>query len=77
MSRRPRLKLLEKLHPVRGHEGFLNQCLSNLLFNAVKFVKPGGAPEIRISTESDGKSVVIWVADNGVGIAPENHFANL
>ncbi len=39
------------LHRVRGHRDLLQQVLSNLVDNAIKFVKPGAAPKITISSE--------------------------
>lgn len=36
---------------VSGHEGFLTQCVSNILSNAVKFVAPGVTPRVRIRSE--------------------------
>jgi signal transduction histidine kinase len=39
------------LPSVLGHEGFLTQCVSNVLSNAVKFVAPGVTPHIRIWAE--------------------------
>jgi signal transduction histidine kinase len=36
---------------VMGNEAGLTQCFSNLLENAVKFVKPGEAPQIRVRAE--------------------------
>jgi two-component system, chemotaxis family, CheB/CheR fusion protein len=60
------------LPPVLGHEGFLTQCVSNLLNNAVKFVAPGVQPRVRISAEPGEKVVRINFQDNGVGIAAEN-----
>jgi PAS domain S-box-containing protein len=62
-----------KLLPVVGHEGFLSQCISNLLSNAAKFVEPNVAPHVRIWTQRDGDLVRIFVADNGIGIAPVDH----
>jgi signal transduction histidine kinase len=40
-----------ELPMVMGNEAGLTQCFSNLLGNAVKFVKPGQTPEIRIRAE--------------------------
>lgn len=37
---------------VMGHEGFLTQCVSNLLGNATKFVAAGITPRVRIWTQS-------------------------
>lgn len=39
------------LPSVVGHEGFLAQCVSNLLGNAVKFVAPVTTPRVRIWAE--------------------------
>jgi len=57
---------------VLGHEGFLTQCVSNLLNNAIKFVAPGVQPRIRIWAEPRETRVRINFQDNGVGIAVEN-----
>jgi signal transduction histidine kinase len=45
------------------------QVTANLLDNAIKYSRPGGS--IDISTHEDGPFAVIVVADQGVGIAPE------
>lgn len=58
---------------VIASEAGLSQCFSNLLDNAVKFVKPGTTPRIRISAESRGDRVRFWIEDNGVGIPGEKH----
>lgn len=60
---------------VLGNEGFLSQCVSNLLGNAVKFVKPGQKPHVCIwaHVKRGGDVVRICFEDNGIGIAPENH----
>jgi PAS domain S-box-containing protein len=60
------------LPPVQGHEGFLTQCVSNLVNNAVKFVAPGVPPRVRIWAEPRDSHVRIYFQDNGVGIEPEN-----
>lgn len=41
---------------VLGHEGFLTQCVSNILANAVKFVAPGVTPRVRIRVEERAPS---------------------
>jgi signal transduction histidine kinase len=56
--------------PVRGHEGSLTQCVSNLLGNAVKFVAPGVTPSIEIWSELRGPEVRVLFGDNGIGIDP-------
>jgi signal transduction histidine kinase len=51
----------------------LNQCISNLLTNAINYTPPGGTIRLQTSLgQSDGSSwVIIHVADTGVGILPE------
>jgi PAS domain S-box-containing protein len=58
------------LEPILGHDASLTQCVTNLLDNAVKFVKRGEKPRIRIYTESVGSDVRLWFHDNGIGIDP-------
>jgi signal transduction histidine kinase len=56
-----------------GHRFLLEQCLSNLINNATKFVSPGVTPEVRIRTESRGNQVRLWIEDNGIGIDASYH----
>jgi signal transduction histidine kinase len=63
-----------KLPVVKGNEALLAQCVMHLLGNAVKFVEPGKIPRVEIQAEEIGSGEVrLWLKDNGVGIAPENH----
>jgi len=61
------------LHRVVGHEGCLTQCFSNLLENAVKFMRKETTPRVVISTTSENSKVRIWIEDNGIGIDPSHH----
>lgn len=65
------ISIQEKLPWVIGNEAALTQCFSNLLNNAVKFVRDGQTPQIRIWAENHGKVARFWVADNGIGIPNE------
>ncbi len=58
---------------VLGSEAMLMQVFSNLLGNAVKFMPSGTKPRIRIWSEPRGERVRLFVRDNGIGIAPEEH----
>lgn len=58
--------------PVCANEGVLQQSISELLANAIKFVAPGVAPDVRIWAESAGSKVTLSVQDNGIGIRPEH-----
>ncbi|HMJ89411.1 MAG TPA: PAS domain S-box protein, partial [Candidatus Acidoferrum sp.] len=62
---------LGELQTVIGDDASLSQAVSNLLSNAIKFVTPGDRPHVRVWCEPEGESVRIWVADKGIGIAPE------
>ena len=48
----------------------ISQVLANLLTNAAKYTERPGT--IRLSAERTGEDVVIRVADNGIGLAPED-----
>jgi len=54
---------------VEGDARRLLQVVDNLLSNAIKFSYPG--IKVRIAVSDDGDEVGISVADEGVGIAPE------
>jgi signal transduction histidine kinase/ActR/RegA family two-component response regulator len=59
----------QPLH-VQGDAVRLAQAISNLLNNAAKFTPPGG--RIELSMRAEGGDAVVSVADNGIGLAPEN-----
>jgi len=61
------------LDPVIGHEPCLSQAITNILRNAVKFVRPGDSPRIQLWTERHNGTVRLWIKDNGVGINPKYH----
>ena len=65
--------ILGTLPSVTGNEAFLTQCFSNLVGNAVKFQPPGGQPRVTIRAEPREDETRVWIEDNGIGIAPENH----
>jgi signal transduction histidine kinase len=51
----------------------LEQIFSNLIENALKYLKPGRPGLIRVSGERHGVRVVYAVTDNGRGISPKDH----
>ena len=59
---------------VDGDATRINQVLTNLISNAVRYNRPGGS--VRVSLRREGGDAVIDVADTGVGIAAE-HQAHL
>jgi signal transduction histidine kinase len=54
---------------VMGDKMRLQQLLTNLIDNAVKFTPEGGS--IRIRVEKDRDDVIVKVADTGIGIPKE------
>ena len=58
-------------HIISADRLHLTNVLYNLIDNAIKYCS--GPPHIVISTTSSTKRVLISVADNGLGIVPENH----
>lgn len=67
------IRIAPDLPPVQGNEAALTQCFSNLLDNAVKFVRPGELPVVEITGELNHGRVRIVVKDNGIGIQKELH----
>ncbi|MBI4793784.1 MAG: response regulator [Deltaproteobacteria bacterium] len=63
----------DELPIVQGEPSQLSQLLQNLLVNAVKFRKQDVTPEVHVSATRQGKSWLLAVRDNGIGIAPEQH----
>jgi CheY-like chemotaxis protein/anti-sigma regulatory factor (Ser/Thr protein kinase) len=59
-----------ELPVVETDELRFRQVVLNLLSNAVKFSRPGGRVLVRAG--SDGDELVVTVADEGIGIAPED-----
>jgi signal transduction histidine kinase len=62
---------VEPLPVVRGDRSRLCRVIQNLVANAVKFCD-GKAPEVRISSTASAKEHVVSVADNGMGLRPED-----
>ena len=69
---RARVEAALPLPNVRAHPATLGQVLANLLGNALKFVRPGVVPQVRLWAEERAEGVRLWIEDNGIGIAPEH-----
>ena len=49
----------------------IHDIIENMISNAVKYTNPGG--HITVGADILGGRMHLWVKDNGVGIAPEDH----
>ena len=63
------LDFTDALPLVRVDVDRLRQVLTNLLSNAVKYSPQGGV--IAVGSREDDSSIVVWVADQGIGIPSE------
>ncbi len=62
--------LAANLNEISGDEVHISNVIANLLDNALKYSKDN--PEITITTENSNGSVLLSIADNGIGIAKED-----
>jgi len=60
------------LSPVWGEQSKLGHVVNNLLSNAVKYVSPMGG-RVEISSELEGRTALVRVCDNGIGIPRAYH----
>ncbi|MDP3495463.1 MAG: HAMP domain-containing sensor histidine kinase [Hyphomonadaceae bacterium] len=60
----------DDLPDINGDHRAIKQMTFNLITNSIKFTDPGG--EIQVTITLEGPWIVIRVADNGIGIAPED-----
>ena len=65
--------LCGSLPPVRGNETQILRLFQNLIENAIKYRAGDRTPSIRITGTADGATCHFHVADNGVGMAEEDH----
>ena len=56
---------------IQADKGRLNQVISNLISNAIKFTEEGGTIIITSTKEEKENKVVISVKDSGIGIHPD------
>jgi light-regulated signal transduction histidine kinase (bacteriophytochrome) len=62
----------DPLPTVEGDEGQILQLFHNLLTNALKYRKRGGAPEVHVSARHAVNEWLFSFQDNGIGIAREH-----
>ena len=55
------------LAPAIGDSAMMQQVLTNLISNAIKYTRPRDVARIEISSRAGEKETIYWVRDNGVG----------
>jgi signal transduction histidine kinase len=63
----------EGLPTVMGDRIELTRLFQNLLGNAIKYRAPGRPSRVEIGCRHQDREWMLWVRDNGIGIAPEDH----
>ncbi len=64
---------IEKPLPdIKAHPSTMVRILTNIVNNAIKYVKQEEHPVIKLRGEKVNDNVRIWIEDKGIGIAPEN-----
>jgi len=73
MAGRVQHTLTTRLEPawVRADRTRIEQVVTNLVTNALKYTPPGGAIEIALEAHAGKGQAVLTVLDDGVGIAPD------
>jgi len=63
--------MADDLPDISGDQTLLLQIFSNLFDNAITYRSDQRSPEIAITWQQDNRQAIICVADNGLGIPPE------
>ncbi|MEB3831081.1 PAS domain S-box protein [Phormidium sp. CCY1219] len=71
-ERQAQIQVKHPLPTLRGHRSILVQVLTNLVRNAMIFQPPGTTAQVQIWAENRDGWIRLWIADNGIGIAPEH-----
>jgi signal transduction histidine kinase len=66
------VQISHPLGTVRANQCLLEQAVSNLLDNAVKFVRPGTKPHIDVWAQPDHGKLRLVVHDHGIGVPSES-----
>lgn len=71
------IQIQSPLPQVMAHRATLVQAVTNVISNAIKFVKSDTHPQIDIFATSERQDdqnwTCLWIVDNGIGIAPKHH----
>ncbi len=74
VARKAKLQIDKPLPQVWANETLLQQILTNLISNGIKFVPKGTTPHVHVWTErTENRSTKIYVSDNGIGIDTKHY----
>jgi len=71
-TRNIQLKITDQDSQLFGDYDRLYQLLQNILDNAAKYMGDQEKPMVEIGTIKQGQETIVYIRDNGQGIAPEN-----
>ena len=63
------LDIPTELMHITGDRMHITNMVSNLIDNAIKYSK--GAPKVKVTVKNEGNSIVLTIADSGIGIKKE------
>jgi PAS domain S-box-containing protein len=72
-GKQAKIEVRKPLPKVVANPTILEQTVTNLLSNSLKFVLPGRTPEVTIAAQRNGRTVRLSFRDNGIGIPSEHH----
>jgi signal transduction histidine kinase len=58
---------------IQASKTYMESIILNLTSNALKYSKPGTAPNIHIEAKQDAESLILKIKDNGLGIDMKRH----
>ncbi|HIJ61172.1 MAG TPA: PAS domain S-box protein [Rhodospirillaceae bacterium] len=62
----------DEMPTITGDPTEMTRLFQNLIGNAIKYRSPDRPPKVEIGWRRQSNKVLVWVKDNGMGIAPDN-----
>lgn len=68
-----KISVEEKMPTITANRTELVRLFQNLITNSIKYRSPDRPPDVKIGWRRQGNEYLVWIKDNGMGIAPEQH----